>query len=95
VTAIRQHGQTLLDVAIQYCGSAEAVFEIAVLNDIQLTDMERMKLKMPAAYNTKIVDYYRNNNISPATELAGTRRIITHTGEQIITHNQNNLVQHG
>jgi len=31
-------GQTLLDIAVQYCGTADAQFDIAALNGIEVTD---------------------------------------------------------
>jgi hypothetical protein len=63
----RLHGQTLFDVALQYCGSAEAAFEIANLNGVAFDDDSLMTLEVPAAANARIVEYYKNNNVQPST----------------------------
>jgi len=72
--------QSLFDIAIQSCGSAEAAFELAVLNGVSVTD------ELPAGSEVKltearddaqiisvkvvdksIVSFYTNKNLNPAT----------------------------
>lgn len=67
-------GQTLWDIAIQHCGSADAAFAVARLNNISITDMPGpgTELTMPDVMNKQLVNYYMNNNISPATGITAT-----------------------
>lgn len=62
-------GQSLIDVAIQCCGSAEAAYEIAVLNGLSITDdlAAGRELNIPTAVNATIVSYYTQKGIKPAT----------------------------
>lgn len=62
-------GQSLIDVAIQCCGSAEAAYDIAVLNGLSITDdlTAGLELTIPAAVNSSIVSYYTQKGIKPAT----------------------------
>jgi len=62
-------GQSLFDLAIIGCGSAEAAFEMAVLNGISITDSLRTgcDLSLPDVVNADVVSFYANNNINPAT----------------------------
>jgi len=62
-------GQSLLDVAIQLCGNIEAAYDFALLNNRSITDNYNTgeSLRMPEILNKKLVDYYKLNNISPAT----------------------------
>jgi hypothetical protein len=83
---VRQNNQTLLDIAIQYCGDAQAAFEIALLNDVSLNDSETITLEIPPAYNRRVVEYYYNNNIKPATATDETGNyIVSFAGEPIVT----------
>lgn len=64
------HQQTVADVAIAWQGSIEAVYDIAVLNGIAITDE-----LIPGAdiivgsliYDADVANYYANKNIQPAT----------------------------
>ena len=62
-------GQTLFDIAIQSCGSAEAAFELAVLNGMSVTDdlVPGQELIMPDVVNNSISSYYDNKSLTPAT----------------------------
>jgi hypothetical protein len=91
----RQHGQSLFDIAIQYCGDATAALEIALMNNISLTDDSFSELTIPASYNKRVVDYYRDNSLSPATSATKIIQIITHNREPIITHNRERIITHG
>jgi hypothetical protein len=71
--------QSLFDIAIQYCGSIEAVFDIARLNAIDVTNDRQTELLIPYVYNRNMVEYYSNNNIVPATaELSTARKFSNH-----------------
>ncbi len=65
---ISKQGQWLGDIAIREAGSIEAVVEMAVINDISITDTNiPSTLKRPKVLNKRIAEYYKINNIYPAT----------------------------
>ncbi len=70
-TIICRKGQTLFDIALQNCGSIDAVFEIASLNDTSISTLPDtgMPLNIPVPKSGKIVKYYKDNNIIPATAM--------------------------
>lgn len=61
--------QTLLDIALQHCGTAEAVFAIAELNSISpdIVPCHGDIVTLPDMVNKKVVNYYSANKIVPAT----------------------------
>jgi len=61
--------QSLLDIAMQYCGDASAAFAIAVLNGISASDglIVDSELLLPDVIDSDVVKYYINNDIQPAT----------------------------
>ena len=61
--------QSLIDIAIQCCGSAEAAYDIALLNNISITDelTAGRELNIPTAVNASVVSYYTQKGIKPAT----------------------------
>lgn len=61
--------QTLFDIAIQSCGSAEAAFDFAVLNGVSLTDEPVVIDVVPGIVDADIAAYFLNKNIQPATGL--------------------------
>lgn len=65
-------GQSLLDIAIQELGTAEAAFDLAVLNGMSLTyELEAGdNVKIPAVCDATVVNYYKLNGIHPATALS-------------------------
>mgnify|MGYP001264975549 FL=1 len=65
-----QNGQSIFDIALQHCGDVAAAFDIAVLNDILLTDAlaAGQSLAIPAVVNTDVVNYYKSRGIVPATD---------------------------
>ena len=77
--AVVQQGQSILDVALQQCGSIEAIFEMAALNSISVTDdlLAGNSLVMPEAKDGKVVSYYSINRVTPAT--AVTANDLMHT----------------
>jgi len=76
---IVQNRQTLWDIALQHCGSANAAFGIARLNNIALSDKPApgTVLTVPQVADKKVVNYYADNGIVPATD---NRRSIFGTG---------------
>lgn len=67
--AIVTNNQSLLDVAIQHSGSAEAAFDTALQNGISLTDDldTGETLELPTAANRDIRQYYAVGGHRPAT----------------------------
>jgi len=78
-------GQTLFDIAIQVSGSAEAAFEMALINSIGITDeLTSEMVLLPAGILYKqIATYYQDKQIKPATGLGSspgsTNRIFDYT----------------
>ncbi len=64
-----EQGQNILDLAMQYCGDASAAFEIALLNGFSLTDdlAADEVLELPPEIDIAIANFFRNNNLVPAT----------------------------
>lgn len=65
-------GQCLMDIAIQKCGDATAIFEIAELNGIEITGLINAgdQIQVPETYNAAISEYLAQKNIVPATNAA-------------------------
>lgn len=65
------NNQSLFDIAIQEYGTVEAAFDIAVFNEMDVTDnlVPGQILKLPnSEYERKeIVSYFRSRNLHPAT----------------------------
>lgn len=71
-TAVITSDQSLLDVAIQHSGSLEAAFDIAMQNDISLTDDTTPGQIVQLADepdNADITNYYAVGNLQPATAI--------------------------
>jgi hypothetical protein len=63
--------QTIIDLAIQHSGSAEAAFSLAAINGLSVTDALTVGtelLNVPVV-NQAIVDYYAANGIVPASRV--------------------------
>ena len=91
--------QTLFDIALQYCGDREAVFEIAKLNDFPVTAelSAGTEVTVPEVINQRVVNYYEINRIVPATA-TGTEietaenGLMTNDGQYaIVTNNDINI----
>lgn len=67
------NSQTLQDIAIQYCGTLEALFDIAFLNNISVTEelSPGQILNIPQVdYGfQEVVNYFLINKKQPATAL--------------------------
>lgn len=77
-TVIALDGQTLSDIALQACGSLEAVMELARLNRMGVTELPRAghELTLPETiYDRTMQAYCRDHGVSPATarDSAGRR----------------------
>jgi len=66
-----RNNQSLFDIALMMYGSAEAAFDIALENDLSVTDELSsgtvLNITMPA--KSKIAEYYVINEVKPATGL--------------------------
>jgi hypothetical protein len=64
-----QQGQNMMDIAIQHCGDARSLFDLAVLNDLSATDevAPGTDLKIPTPAQPGIVAYFQNGGYVPAT----------------------------
>lgn len=84
-----QHGQSILDIAIQECGGLESAFEVSRLNGIPVTaDLPTGgTLATPQASDKKTAKVYANMAHKPATgvtdeEMAKGPRIFDDTFDQ-------------
>lgn len=63
--------QSLLDLSIQVYGSPEGVFTLARENGLSVTDAlipgQELQYSPDKVIDKRIVQYYRDNGISPAT----------------------------
>ncbi len=71
ITAL--NNQSLFDISIRHFGTVSAVFEIAVLNGLGITDTlepgQKIEIPNKDFGNQEIVNYFLTNNIQPATAL--------------------------
>lgn len=92
MTIIVLHNQSLADVALQYCGTMESIFTIALLNGISVTATLEpgQEIHIPNIdYGYKeVINYYKNKKIEPATNVTAEQETVTVTpggiGEMII-----------
>ena len=63
-------GQSIFDIAIQHCGAIEAAFQIALKNDIGLTDNLTVGAELASAeiINRDVFNYFARRGLQPATE---------------------------
>jgi hypothetical protein len=68
------NNQSLFDLAIQAAGSVEAVFDIALANNVSTTDelTPGRALQIPEVLNKQVANYYSTNGIRPATALSAS-----------------------
>ena len=62
--------QAIVDIAVEHCGSATAAMHIAVLNSKELTAnlTANSVLILPEIIDKRVVDNFRQKNISPASQ---------------------------
>ena len=67
ITSIQD--QWLGDIVIRESGCIEAIVEVAIENEISVTDkmIPGLQVLQPIQANRHIVNYYNTNNIYPAT----------------------------
>jgi hypothetical protein len=75
VTVLYQ--QSIFDLAVQQCGSADAALAIAQMNGKSITDelVVGEVLRVPAVVNRNVAMYYENGNLKPATALSNNEII--------------------
>ncbi len=63
-------GQSLFDIALQRCGGIQAVFELADMNGLSITDQLEAgsEMEVPEATNREVLSYYTAKGIRPATD---------------------------
>ncbi len=98
MTAIVLHNQSLLDFAIQHTGSPQNAFEIAMANDMsvteQLTAGTELIVPETVAMDVDIKNYYSSKAIKPATDITQTEeQEETPEGISVWILNQNFIVQ--
>lgn len=78
------HNQNLLDIAIQEYGDVRAVFDLALVNDISITELlspgQELLLPESQFVDGDILAYYKANNIKPATASPASVAEIKPTG---------------
>lgn len=64
-----KQGQWLGDIVVREAGSIEAIVEMAVANNISITDQLPVgtELIKPSRIDLRVINYYKTNNIYPAT----------------------------
>jgi hypothetical protein len=64
-----REGQTVMDVAMKEAGSAAAAFDVALKNNLSVTDelAANTELEAVSAVEKPVRDYYKNNSLEPAT----------------------------
>lgn len=65
-----KRGQWLGDIAIRYAGDIETLFEIAVENDISITDelAAGSQLYIPRVTDSRTVEHFERVQTDPASE---------------------------
>lgn len=64
--------QSLLDIAIQECGTIDALLELALLNGLSITDVLEVGTKLQTGTNIKNIDllsFFDTNGLWVATAL--------------------------
>lgn len=67
-------GQNLFDIALQECGNVEAAFDLALENDMSVTDLLNpdSSISLPnVVKNAKVVNTYSSQGLNPASENRG------------------------
>ena len=86
------HNQSLLDIAVQYTGTIENAFKIAVANGLSLTDElqpgAQLIIPADAEMNNDVVNYFSAKGIQPATGLTENDLLIEQTVQRGIGYMQ-------
>lgn len=86
MTVVVLNNQSLIDIAIQCYGSAFSVYDLALANNLAVTDdvIPGTVLMLPSSeYLVKdIADYFSRNKIKPATDvISTTSKVVVNTEE--------------
>lgn len=89
--------QSVFDLALRWGGDAEAAFAIAEANDVSVSEPLAVgtELKVPGVMEKRVVEYYAQNRIVPATMEEDTSYLITYMEEDIITNENENMIENG
>lgn len=72
--------QSLWDIALQTCGSIEAVFELAEANGLAVTDAltpgQVIAYSPDSIRNKQVVQHYANHRVIPSTAIAEESTIL-------------------
>lgn len=78
---IALHNQTLSDIAIRHCGTMEALADIAILNNISITENptpgQLIELPTKDYGNQEVINNFSANKIDPATALTDDHTALT------------------
>ena len=78
------HNQSLLDVCLQHAGTIEGVFELAMANDLNITDDMKagavMQMPEGIVNDKDILNYYKAKGIQPATAIIQRKKAERCTG---------------
>lgn len=78
---IALHNQTLSDIAVRHCGTMEALADIAILNNISITENPTpgQLIELPAKDygNQEVINNFSVNKIDPATALTDDHTALT------------------
>lgn len=79
-------GQSLFDIAIQECGSIEGAFALAVANDIGMSNelASSQSLVTTPVLVKRVVDYFAQKHIKPATWSRSEEAQLTGIGYMVI-----------
>ena len=63
-------------MAIQMGGKLESVFDLALQNNMSITNQMKsgVSISLESISDNQIVNYYQQNNITPATSIIDTRQ---------------------
>lgn len=89
--------QSVFDLALRWGGDAEAAFAIAEANDVSVSEqiVPGTEIEVPSVMERRVVEYYERNRIEPATIDEDTNYLITYMEEDIITNENENMVENG
>lgn len=72
--------QSLFDLSLQVCGSIEAVFELAKVNGMSITDAlvpgQVVEYNADSIRDKQVVQHYANNHVIPSTALPEESKIM-------------------
>jgi hypothetical protein len=81
MSVIVLNNQSLLDIAIQEFGSAAAAYNIAIMNDLNITDnlkagqiLELPTVESVGSFSRPIANYYKSRGLKPATAITGDKK---------------------